>query len=195
MTWLDPPSVGQIVPAVQDLLAFFGRIIQPLYAVLDSARDRRIRPLIQDSGCEYRMLYGERLAAAMDGVGPYLVALPRGNPFLPRLIQMGWGNSWGIFLSTPADLTTVRRHLRRLLAVKLPDGRQALFRFYDPRVLRNSIPGFREEEAAQFFGPISSIFAEPATATGQHPFREVLHFAKEMPLVPQFIQISKNYPS
>ena len=32
------------------------------------------------------------------------------------------------------------KHLKRILQVKLPTGEKALFRFYDPRVLRERAP-------------------------------------------------------
>ena len=142
---------------------FCSRLSKPLYALIDTARDRRTFSLIEQSGCDYQILYGKDLAATMDDRGPDLVSLHPGTPFLEKLIMAGWGNCWGIYLSGPADLQAVRHHLRRLLFVKLDDGRQALFRFYDPRVLRNYLPACTDEELAQFFGPIHAMYIESAT--------------------------------
>lgn len=142
---------------------FFSRFNKPLYSLIDTARDRRTFSLIEESGCEYQILYGKELALTMDGRGPHLISLNPGTPFLERLIKAGWGNSWGIFITGPTDLKAVRRHLRRLLSVKLDDGRQALFRFYDPRILRDYLPSCTDDELAHFFGPIDSIYLESDT--------------------------------
>lgn len=183
MTRHPAESTGQVTKASHHLHDFFNRLRLPLYAVLDAARDPRMLSLLAQSGCDYRILYGSKLAATMDGLGPYLVALPRGTPFLLRLIEKGWGNSWGIFLTCPAALPAVRRHLRRSLGVKFPDGSHALFRFYDPRVLRDHLPSCGDEELDRFFGPIHSIYLEPTTGQELNSSNRVLEFANEHPLV------------
>jgi len=183
MTPHSAETTWKVTEASNHLHVFFNRLRLPLYAVLDAARDPRILSLLAQSGCEYRILYGNKLAATMDGLGPYLVALPRGTPFLQRLIQKGWGNSWGIFLTCPAVLPAVRRHLRKSLVVKFPDSSQALFRFYDPRVLRDHLPSCGDEELDRFFGPIHSIYLEPATGQELNSSSQVLEFANEHPLV------------
>ncbi|GFO57535.1 hypothetical protein GMSM_45420 [Geomonas sp. Red276] len=151
---------------IEDLPAFFNRLRLPLYAVVDSARDRRLLPLLEDSGCEFRILYSDGLASLMDGRGPYIVALSQGGDFLRRLVAEAWGKSWGIFLTSSADLAAVRRHLRRLLSVRLPDGRPALFRFYDPRILRDYLPTCYEMELGKFFGPLHAIYLESSIRRG-----------------------------
>jgi hypothetical protein len=47
----------------------------------------------------------------------------------------------------------VRKHLRRLLMVKLDDGgRRLYFRFYDPRVLRAFLPTCSVRQDEEMFG-------------------------------------------
>lgn len=190
MTRVGPASAEQRAGAIEKLHEFFSDLRQPLYALFDTARDRRILPLLESSGCEYRILYGKELAATMNGLGPHLVALPPGIPFPMRLIQEAWGNSWGIFFTSPADLQAVRRHLRRQLYLKLPDGRPALFRFYDPQVLRDYLPSCDQTEIARFFGPINSIFLESITGERLHSFGLGSQFACEKHPTPQPIQHS-----
>lgn len=144
-------------------LEYFSRQSAPFYALLDTARDNEILPLLCESGCEYECLYGGTLAATMSDYAPYLVAVLNTSPFLRTLIQRGWGESWGIFLTTDVELNVLRRHLRRFLSVKLPDGRQVLFRFYDPRVLRTFLPTCNGEELQRFFGPIDAYYLESGT--------------------------------
>ncbi|MCG7851384.1 MAG: DUF4123 domain-containing protein, partial [Methanosarcinaceae archaeon] len=72
------------------------------------------------------------------------------------------GNHWGIFAITAkeVDLRTVRRHFRRFLMVKDPEGKQIYFRYYDPRVLNVFLPTCNSEELSVVFGPVSSYIME-----------------------------------
>lgn len=139
---------------------FLCRLNSPLYAVIDTARDRKALPLIEESDCAHAALYPAKLASAMGGQGPHLVSVRSGSTGFERLLKDGWGNSWGIYLTGPSDFAAVRRHLRRQLFVKLNDGRQALSRYYDPRVLREHLPNFSDVELHHFFGPLTAIYLE-----------------------------------
>ncbi|MCM0084223.1 DUF4123 domain-containing protein [Geomonas sp. Red32] len=139
---------------------FLSRLNTPLYAIIDTARDRRTFSVLDELDSPYEILYPQRLAFDMDGRGPHLIWMPAVSPSLEQLIKAGWGNSWGIYFASPSDFATVRRHLRMLLFVKLYDGRQGLFRFYDPRVLRDYLPTCNEKELDQFFGPVTTIYLE-----------------------------------
>ncbi len=46
----------------------------------------------------------------------------------------------------------LRRHLRTLLRVKDESGRYLLFRYYDPRIMRNYLPTCRTGELKTVFG-------------------------------------------
>ncbi len=131
-----------------------------LYAVLDAARDEQVLPFLYGAGAQYQSLYeglrGEELAL----VAPYLVAFPEGAASLDELVSDAWGQSWGVFLRSPASFRDTRRHLRRLLRAELDDGQRVLFRFYDPRVLRAYLPTCTGEEARQMFGPITHYAVE-----------------------------------
>jgi len=188
MTRPGPASSEQVAEAIKHPHDLLNRICQPLYAVLDSARDGRILPLLENSGCEYRILYSRRLALSMDGMGPHLIALRHRSPLLLNLLEKGWGNSWGIFLTSSSGLPALLRHLRRLLPVKLPGGKQALFRFYDPRVLHNYLPGNDAAEIDQFFGPITSIFLEAEPRQEQFAFIRVVEFTREIDTSPNLIR-------
>src|SRR5262249_21307548 len=76
------------------LLSFFSGAPEPLFALLDAARDPQILGLLQESREEYRSLYegfrGELLAA----YAPYLVRLSARSRFLEKLVRQGWGRSW-----------------------------------------------------------------------------------------------------
>ncbi len=133
---------------------------QPLYALLDAARDSMVLALLFQSELKYESLYegpkGEQLMAA----APYLVELPSGNEFLEKLVRQGWGDSWGVYLTSSAPFAEIRKNFRRFLMVETPDKKQVYFRFYDPRVMRVFLPTCLPEEANQFFGPVQTFFAE-----------------------------------
>jgi hypothetical protein len=139
---------------------FFSRLKTPLYAIIDTARDRKAYSLLDDTDSHFETIYPHRFSLAMDHRGPHLIPVCPNSTYLDRLIHASWGKSWGIYLAGPSDLSAVRRHLRRLLCIKLRDGQQALFRFYDPRVLRDYLPNCSEEELYRFFGPLTAIYLE-----------------------------------
>jgi hypothetical protein len=76
------------------------------------------------------------------------------------LLTNGWGNSWGIFLVSPASLETLRRHFRRFLLVHDTSGNELYFRFYDPRVLRTFLPTCTGAETKRFFAPVGIYLVE-----------------------------------
>jgi hypothetical protein len=127
---------------------------------VDAARDPAVYPLLLGCKEEHQSLYegpkGEKLAL----VAPHLVGLPAGSPFLPALVEQGWGKSWAVFLTSAAPAADVRKHLRRFLLVRTEAGKEMYFRFYDPRVLRVYLPTCTPEELAQFYGPITRYLLE-----------------------------------
>lgn len=144
----------------QRLRSLFCNDYQPLYVILDAARDIKILALLMQSKEEYQSLYDGVEGAKLAQFAPYLVRLQKDSLFLGSLLLEGWGNSWGVYLTCAGEFQEVRRHLRHFLEVTLPDGKQVYFRFYDPRVLRVFLPTCTEDEANQFFGPIEHYLAE-----------------------------------
>jgi hypothetical protein len=142
------------------LLPLLRRDLQPLFAVLDAARDIRILALLVHHKAECQSLYEGVEGAKMAQVAPYLVRLAPDCALLEPLVKEGWGKSWGVYLTCASDFHEIRRHLRHFLEVKLPDGEQVYFRFYDPRVMRIYLPTCVAEEANQFFGPIKRYVME-----------------------------------
>lgn len=139
---------------------------QPLFALLDAARDPKILGLLRASKEPFESLYEGDVAKAREGVAPYLVALPPESPLLPALAA-AWGQSWGIYFTCDKPMADVRAHLQEFVRVQAPDGKTVYFRFYDPRVLRVFLPACDRTEIGQFFGPIRAFLLEgddPATA-------------------------------
>jgi hypothetical protein len=136
-----------------------------VWAIVDCARDRRIYPALRTSGLDYRCLFSGRLSPEVEAAAPHLIEVAPAFTFTPKFIDMGWGNSWAVFLRI-ADPSDLRPHLRRFLRVQDESGRILFFRYYDPRVLRIYLPTCRVDELRTVFGPISSYLVEDETGRG-----------------------------
>jgi hypothetical protein len=152
-----PPASAQRQPRLQDLLT---KDFQPLYALLDASREPSVLKVILESKEEYQSLYEGPQGAQLAHFAPYLVRIPQKSPLLDTLVQQAWSKSWGVFLTCDKPLKDLRTHCRHFLTVKLPDGSQVYFRYYDPRVLRLFLPTCLPEEINQFFGPIKQFLLE-----------------------------------
>ncbi len=133
---------------------------EEVYAVLDSARDPLVHAKLIASDVHNACLYEGRIPREIAEVAPYLVKLRRDHRFTEQLLESGWGRSWGVFASAPADFETMRRHFRRFLRVEDESNKKLIFRWYDPRVLRVYLPTCTERELDMLFGPLSAYYAE-----------------------------------
>jgi hypothetical protein len=137
--------------------------------VLDCARDPAVYHALLESRLEFRCLYSGKLPRALEMVAPHLVEIFPAHRLTHKLLDEGWGQSWGVFLKI-GDPANLRHHLRKFLKVQDESGRRLLFRYYDPRVMRSYLPTCRTDELAQIFGPIDAWLceAEPASALLEH---------------------------
>ncbi|MFP2907950.1 DUF4123 domain-containing protein [Pyxidicoccus sp. 3LFB2] len=134
---------------------------EPLFAVLDAAREKRVLKLLQEAGEVYASLYEGPEGVELAEVAPYLVRLPGDSELLGTLVREGWGKSWGVFLTSPLPFKETRRHLRKFLKVlDGSSGEQLYFRFYDPRVLRAFLPTCTPAERTEFTGPLGGFLLE-----------------------------------
>ncbi len=144
-----------------------------VYAILDGASIPELLPHLYEQQPEHVCLYRGELEPDTAEVAPYLALLHPDEEFTVWLLEYGWGQHWGIFAASHADLREMRRHLRSLLTVSDPEGKPVLFRYYDPRVLRMYLPTCNAGELATVFGPIRSF-----TLEAEDP-RVALHFRLE----------------
>jgi hypothetical protein len=141
-----------------------------VFAILDGARDPRIHPAVTRSGLAHHCLYSGTLEPVLARAAPYLVQLRREAPLARELVTR-WGDAWGIYLRSSAGLSALHRHFRRFLRVKDENGKNLIFRYYDPRVLRPYLPTCTEAELDYVFGPVQRFIHEAdggAAAVAHH---------------------------
>ena len=163
-----PESPGELLPWQVKLITALEAACA--FVVLDGAINPAVRDLLNQAGVFYQSLYEGEQAADLAAYGPYLVEIQKGGKLMPFLIKVGWGKSWGVFLSTQMGFVDARRHLRHFLMVDIEGGKRVLFRFYDPRVMRVFIPTCDAEQRKEFFGKIESIYVESDKETAVHRF-------------------------
>jgi len=134
----------------------------PLFGIIDAARSQRALHLLSSSTDQHDSLYNGESAKKLALVAPYLVKFSRYSELLQALVQEGWGESWGIYLTCDRDFVEVRRHFRQFLTVEVEGqgNKRLLFRFYDPRVLRAYLPTCTAEELKAFLAPNFDLFLE-----------------------------------
>lgn len=130
------------------------------YAIVDAARDSSLYGELRMLGRPCACLFAGPLEPQIERAAPYLVLLEPEDAFTKRWATEGRGQSWGVMFRAEADFGTIWRHLRKRLEVTLPDGRRVLFRFYDPRVLRDYLPGCHGEEIDFWFEYATAYWIE-----------------------------------
>lgn len=163
------PPPGPVTPSEAGLAALAAlrvpRDAGTLYAVVDAARSERALQLIEESVDPYTSLFDGEQGRAFDDVAPYLVHLRGDSQLLERLVHEGWGDAWGIFLVSKAELEAVRRHLRQFLMVEVEgESDRVFFRFYDPRVLQALGPVFTREQRAALLRSLDGLYYESSDA-------------------------------
>jgi hypothetical protein len=131
-----------------------------VFAVLDGASVPDLPGSLYRYEPEHECLYRGELAPDLIEVAPYLVRLEPDARFTRWVLDSGWGNHWGIFAVSYADLRALRRHFRTFLMVHDSDAKPMYFRYYDPRVLRAYLPTCNAGELDTMFGPVASYILE-----------------------------------
>jgi hypothetical protein len=132
-----------------------------VWMLVDAARDKRIFGMLLD--CFYTRrtsLFSGVLRPEIEIVAPYLIEIEYDDDKTRRFLRAAWGNNWGVFLNSDTKKEQLLRHLRSLLMVRDPKGRQLFFRYYDPRVLKVYLPTCTPDELETFFGPINRFQLE-----------------------------------
>jgi pSer/pThr/pTyr-binding forkhead associated (FHA) protein len=157
-----PPEPQRVaVTATQSrLLAALRADFQPLFALLDAAREPSVLKVLVESREECQSLFEGPQGDQLAHFAPYLVRLAPDSTLLEALTRQAWGKNWGVYLTSDSPFQEIRKHLQYFLRVTLDGHREVYFRYYDPRVLRLFLPTCLPEEIDQFFGPIRYYLME-----------------------------------
>ena len=129
-----------------------------LFAILDSCDEPRVPPKVAELGGRAVSLYSGSGEEDYWAIAPYLLQLD--SITLRWIVDQLWETPWGVLLAASKPLSDLRRHFRRFLLVKSPDGNQYVFRFYDPRLLRCFLDACTPAERDDFFGPVESFYVK-----------------------------------
>ena len=138
-----------------------------LYAVADAARNHDLAFYgARRFGWRFQWLFGEETDAQMARVAPYLMhvtfepTFPYPESEFLELWAQDLGKSPGLLFLSTADESTLWAHLHELFEMKDDEGKEYYFRFYDPRVLRQIIPGLSGRDVQRHLGPLSCLIVE-----------------------------------
>lgn len=131
-----------------------------IYVVLDGASVPDLQLKLYEMRPQSVCLYRGEPEPDIAEVAPYLVRIVPGDEFTNWILNEGWGKHWGIFAQSRYSLTEMRKHFRSFLTVHDESGKPLLFRYYDPRVLRDFLPACNGVELKTFFGRISNFVFE-----------------------------------
>jgi hypothetical protein len=149
---------------VEEVQAILRRQAGELYAVLDACDEPRVPETVRELGTSRAVsLYRGWAEEAYWAIAPYLVLVD--EPLLTWIVDNLWKDPWGVFAVAPTDLASLRRHFRRFLKVRDPDGNELYFRFYDPRVLLTFLETCTKAERDEFMGPIRLVYATARDGT------------------------------
>jgi hypothetical protein len=140
-----------------------------LFAVYDGARDApRLFERLEQSGLPMACLIGGPLASPLREAAPWCVQIDPRSLTARAIFRDYWGRAAAIFVGAApeAGVVAVSRQLKQLLRVQLPSGSRAMFRFYDPRVLRVFVPTCDQEQWRVVMGNHESLWCESADGSG-----------------------------
>lgn len=133
-----------------------------LFAILDACDEPAVVKKCDELGDRAVSLYRGSAEEEYKHVAPYLVRSD--DDLIDWIVKTIWTHPWGIFSYAEASFEDVRTHFRRFLKAELPDGREMLFRFYDPRVLPTYLDSCEPSELRDFYGPARAFGVSSAGA-------------------------------
>ncbi|MFK7768684.1 MAG: DUF4123 domain-containing protein [Mariniblastus sp.] len=151
-TKTSPVAIEPVEPASISELAEKGN----LYCVLDSCNHPMVLRMAQIRNSQSESLYKNQAAVEFESFAPYL--FDTDASLIEWINENLAGKHFGIFIESELERDELRTHLRKFLMVDGPKNRRLYFRFYDPRVIPGFLATAEPEGAAQFMGPMKSLF-------------------------------------
>ncbi|WP_321842891.1 DUF4123 domain-containing protein [Paraburkholderia bannensis] len=130
-----------------------------LYALIDGVLDPSLLGEAERCDIAWRGLYPESmLESRTPAMGPLLVELEPAHAgheaFMRLLIKRSRTQDLVMWMASRQALDPLAGHLQVYAEVKLPDGRRALLRHYDPSILEILVPMFDAQQRADFLAGV-----------------------------------------
>lgn len=139
------------------------------YAVIDGASEEALLSMLEELDPPVSCLYVEPVQTDLVPLAPYLVEVT--EPVEKWLLQRE--TPWGIYLTSEADMKTLRQHLRKYLQVIVPnEEKPVFFRFYDPRNIWFLCSIFSDWQLHHFLGPVHTLGVRADGILTENDFRQ-----------------------
>lgn len=140
---------------------------QNTYAIVNGAGSDKVLMNLVTYEPEHRILFGDGDDAEMlEEAAPWLVKLTRGEAYTEWLLDECFGKRLLLFMQSPERIDALAEHFKHYTKIALPDKdnpenvQTSFFSFYDPSIFPAWAKSLNQEEAMQFFRPISNIWHE-----------------------------------
>lgn len=143
-----------------------------LYGIVDSARNDEVFRYLVTGDVRYKSLFEDTMDVQSYGVSGFLVECKKESPLFQWMTTDAWGDNSSIFFTSKASFEDLFSHFQKFNRVYLEGDDVVLFRYYDPRVLRNYLPTCNQVEIETFFGEVGSFFAESDTPEVIYVFKQ-----------------------
>lgn len=133
---------------------------QQLYMIIDAAHDERIFTALHTTANVHCCLFNEdRIAPEIEAVAPHLVKLRHLDEFTTFCLSQGVRSNWLLLFSSTADhVMQLRLHFKHFSLVADAEGKEFLFRYYDPRVLPSFISACTTAERDKLFQAVEQFY-------------------------------------
>lgn len=131
-----------------------------VYAALDGAAIPGLPGRLGRFACRAECLYLGQNEPDIQAVAPWLLELdaPSGQDEPKSWFLNGAAREpWGVLVRSSVPFIVLRRHLRSLNLVRVPQAGTVLFRWYDPRVLPAFLNILDKDQLSRTYGPVESF--------------------------------------
>jgi len=127
---------------------------QHLYVLLDCAADKELPECVLnlDKQAKRHSLFGTTPLAEIADAGPFLIEINRNTAVFAYLLAKMSKQPWGYFILSHHAIEALSNRLQVYLNAQMPDGKNYLFRFYDPRVMFNQLRVLSDERLSSLIG-------------------------------------------
>ncbi len=154
------PAVDVSLAQMKSLL--WSDVEARVHAVIDGARvPGLVQRLVAAELPGWDCLQRGALDASTAANAAYVAELRQASPFTDWLLQEASISlpGWGVLGSSRRSMLDMREHFRSLQVLRLPDGRERAWRWFDPQVLSTLLSVATPDQHRTVMGPLQSLVA------------------------------------